>query len=98
MITPRQRQIFLEISQRRVCGLWPYCGCHDTLAQWKRDIVDDDESVLSSDQLEWAETAIFISLACISAHCPDKKTKAYAKRQLEDKFWEKQWSMSIREQ
>lgn len=80
------------------CELWPNCGCYETLALWKRNIVDDQESLWRKDELEWAESAIFISLACMVKHCPDKGIRAYAKRQLQDRFWDRQWSMSIREQ
>jgi hypothetical protein len=82
----------------RLCSVWPNCSCYETLALWKKNLIDDEDSVWRPDQLEWAETAIFITLACIERHCPDRGMRVYAKRQLEDKFWDRQWSMSIREQ
>ena len=82
----------------RYCSLWPNCGCYETLAQWKKNIVDDQETIWRPDQLEWAETSIFISLACMERHCPDRAMRVYARGQLKDRFWDRQWSMSIREQ
>jgi hypothetical protein len=68
------------------------------LAQWKKNIVDDEETIWSLEQLDWAETAIFITLACMERHCPDPSMRAYAKGQLQDQFWNRQKSMSIMEQ
>jgi len=47
------------------------------------------------EQLEWAETTIFLSLTCIAKFCPDIAMKQYARRQLEDTFWSKQKALSV---
>jgi len=47
------------------------------------------------DSLEWAETSIFITLACVGRYCPDPIVKAWAKQQLKDKFWQRQNAMGI---
>jgi hypothetical protein len=87
-------QIFREMLAGEVCQLWPRCGCHETLSRWLYDL-NDDERVWPRDVLEWAETTIFISLACTARHCPDPVVKAYAVEQLRDKFWDRQKAMGM---
>ena len=87
-----------RFREEKVCSVWPECGCYETLALWKKNIVDDQESIWRPDELDWAETTIFISLACMAKHCPDPRMRVFAKRHLEKPFWDRQWSLSIREQ
>jgi hypothetical protein len=85
-------QMLRERFAGEVCQLWPRCGCHETLRRWLYDL-NDAERVWPRDVLEWAETSIFISLACVARHCPDPVVKAYAAGQLRDKFWDHQRAM-----
>ena len=80
--------------QRRGCTLWPLCSCHDTLAKW-RDDLSDEEKIWQMDALAWAETSIFITLACVSKYCPDPAMKLYAKHQLSKRFWNRQKAMGL---
>jgi hypothetical protein len=76
------------------CALWPDCGCSETLEKWGRDL-SNQERIWPMDLLEWAETSIFITLACVGRYCPDPMVKAWAKQQLKDKFWQRQKAMGI---
>ena len=84
-----------EILNRKQCDLWPECGCHETLAQWAHDL-RDEKRIWPMELLEWGETTIFISLACVAKFCPDRAMKAYAKRQLHDEFWDYQKALSVK--
>ena len=77
----------------RECELWGNCSCFWTLELWGR-LLQDENKTWFMDELEWGETTLFISLACIAKHCPNQESKAYAQRQLEDKYWAKQKAMS----
>jgi len=76
------------------CTLWPECACHETLEKWASDL-SDEEKIWDMDVLAWAETSIFITLACISKYCPDPTMKIYAKHQLSKRFWDRQKSMGL---
>jgi hypothetical protein len=84
-----------EILNRKQCDLWPECGCHETLAQWAHDL-SEEKRIWPIELLEWSETTIFISLACVAKFCPDRAMKAYAKRQLQDEFWDHQKALSVK--
>jgi hypothetical protein len=87
------RMLQKRLNQRH-CELWPECGCHETLAKWANDL-SDEEKIWPMDLFEWAETSIFITLACVARYCPDPATKLYAKEQLQKGFWDRQKSMGI---
>jgi hypothetical protein len=88
----RGARMLQEVLKDQVCQLWPSCGCHQTLKRWLYDLNDEDR-IWPKDVLEWAETSIFISLACVAHHCPDPVVKAYAVEQLWDDFWDEQRAM-----
>jgi len=66
------RMLQKRLNQRH-CELWPECGCHETLAKWANDL-SDEEKIWPMDLFEWAETSIFITLACVARYCPDPAT------------------------
>jgi hypothetical protein len=63
------------------CELWPACSCHPTLAAWSRKL-DDPNYKWDLDELDWAEQSMFITLHCVSAHCPISKIRYWAKMEL----------------
>jgi hypothetical protein len=73
----------------RECRRWPDCHCHATLLLWAANLQDEGQT-FEPGELEWAETAIFMSLACIMKRCPDREMKAYARSQLRDSYWDRQ--------
>jgi len=83
---------------KKVCNLWPSCSCYSTLELWARELQDGEreKTIYKFEQLEWAETTIFLSLACIGKFCPDIAMKMYARRQLEDTFWSRQKALSVK--
>jgi len=93
-MTPTQREIAERMLKSKTCLLWPRCGCHETLKRWIYNLNDIDR-VWAMEVLECAESLIFISLACVSHHCPDRVVKAYARGQLRDKFWDRQKAMGV---
>jgi|SRR6516162_3483690 hypothetical protein len=95
-MTPTEKaiQIYRERVNAKHCELWPDCGCHETLAKWGNDL-SDEERTWPMDVLAWAETSIFITLACVARYCPDKGIKAWAKQQLSDRWWDRQKSIGI---
>jgi hypothetical protein len=93
-MTKETMETLRRMLETKVCGLWPECGCYHTLVRWQENL-RDEERVWEPEQLEWAETTIFFSLACVARHCPDPVTKAYAKGQLRKRFWDRQKSMCI---
>jgi hypothetical protein len=76
------------------CTIWPHCGCHETLAKYASEL-SEEEKIWDTEVLAWAETSIFITLACIGRYCPDLAMKLYAKQQLTKGFWDRQKSMGI---
>jgi len=90
----RAEQIISKRLNAKYCELWPECGCYETLGKWAHDL-GDEQRLWESDLLEWAETSIFITLACVGRYCPDPIVKAWAKQQLKDQFWQRQKSMGI---
>jgi len=70
------------------------CGCCETLEKWAKDL-SDEERIWDMEMLEWCETSIFITLACVERYCPDPIVKAWAKQQLRDKWWDRQKAMGI---
>jgi hypothetical protein len=93
-MTPAQREIAETILNRKTCELWPCCGCYETLTKWGNDL-SNEERIWPTDLLEWAETSIFITLACVAKYCPDPATKAYAQQQLRARFWDRQKAMGV---
>jgi hypothetical protein len=65
-----------------------------TLLLWAANLQDEGMTFKPGD-LEWAQTTIFLSLACMTKRCPDRRMKAYAKEQLRDQFWLKQKANGI---
>ena len=63
------------------CLLWPDCACEKNLVHWQRELWDDERS-FTLEQIEAAEEVIFLTVACVSVHCPDPVIKAYGQRQL----------------
>jgi len=76
------------------CGLWPECSCYSTIEHWAKQL-SDEEKIWDMEVLEWAETSVFITLACCAHYCPDPVVKGWAKSQLKDKFWRRQKSLGI---
>jgi hypothetical protein len=70
-----------ELLKEDECSLWPDCACHDNLIKWQEALTDEDRT-FSPEQIEWAEEVLFATVACVSAHCPDPKVKAYSAIQL----------------
>lgn len=95
-MTPTEKaiRIYRERVDAKYCRLWPDCGCYETLAKWGDDL-SDEERIWPIDLLAWAETSIFITLACVARYCPDPAVKAYAKQQLRDRFWDRQKSLGV---
>jgi hypothetical protein len=93
----KSEQVARMVRQRlnqQSCELWPLCGCHETLAKYA-DELSDEGKVWDPEVLAWAETSIFITLACVSRYCPDLETRLYAIRQLQDKWWDRQKAMGL---
>ena len=90
----RAEQILSKRLNAKHCELWPECGCHETLEKWAHDF-SDEQRIWPMDLLEWAETSIFITLACVGRYCPDPIVKAWAKQQLRDKWWDRQKAMGV---
>jgi len=90
----RAEQIISKRLNAKYCELWPHCGCAETLDKWGKDL-SDEKRLWPTDLLDWAETSIFINLACVARYCPDPVVKAWAKQQLQDQFWQRQKSMGI---
>jgi hypothetical protein len=76
------------------CELRPDCGCCETLEKWGNDL-SDDKRIWDVEVLDWAETSIFITLACVERYCPDPIVKGWARQQLKDRFWQRQKAMGI---
>ena len=81
---------------RKECGKWPNCDCYSCLANWGKQLGDDEQS-WELDYLEAVEDLVFVSLCCVERRCPDKIVRDFAKEQLRKEFWDRQWSKSIRE-
>jgi len=71
------------------CQRWPHCDCQSSLDRWRNELSDPDR-VWEPEMLEWAETDIFLSLSCMSHHCPGPLMRAYAIEQLSDPYWIRQ--------
>ena len=84
-----KRKLALWMLRRRVCLVWPNCRCAVSLEKWAQDL-EDECRVWEPNELQWIETDIFLSLACISEHCPDIEMKIYAKGQLTRPYWNRQ--------
>jgi hypothetical protein len=83
-----------ERLNAKECELWPLCGCCETLGRWAQEL-SDEEKIWDLEVLSWAETNIFITLACVERYCPDPIVKAWAKQQLKDKWWDRQKDMGV---
>jgi len=96
-MTPAQKaaQIANARLNAKSCGLWPACGCYETLAKWAIDL-SDEERTFDLEVLEAGEVNIFISLCCVAKYCPDQQTKIYARRQLLKPFWNTQKELSVK--
>ena len=92
--TVRAEQIISKRLNAKHCELWPECSCYETLDKWAYDL-SDEQRIWPINLLEWAETSIFITLACVARYCPDPTVKAWAKQQLKDQFWQRQKAMGI---
>jgi len=90
----RAEQIISKRLNVKHCELWPECSCYEILGKWAHDL-GDEQRIWPIDLLEWAETSIFITLACVGRYCPDPIVKAWAKQQLKDQFWQRQKAMGI---
>jgi len=88
------KRMLHERLNAKHCELWPACGCCETLEKWAKDL-SDEERIWDMEMLEWCETSIFITLACVERYCPDPIVKAWAKQQLRDKWWDRQKAMGI---
>jgi hypothetical protein len=69
------------------CQFWPDCTCHETLKHWQ-DVLPNNR--FSFEALQWAETAIFLALSCVEAHCPSRKHREFAQVQLLNPWWDRQ--------
>jgi hypothetical protein len=83
------REEALRMLREKQCSRWPECDCYATLLLWAANF-HDEGMTFEPAELEWAETAIFMSLACIMKRCPDREMKAYARDQLRDSYWDRQ--------
>jgi hypothetical protein len=81
-MTPGERaaELLKERLRNKRCQLWPACSCYEQLLQWRKNLIDDDETIWRLDQLEWMETSIFVCLACVVKYCPDKVVRASARK------------------
>jgi hypothetical protein len=57
------------------CGLWPSCVCGD---KWRFF----QDAPLEAYEGPGAEPILEATLACVSAHCPDRRFRAHATVQL----------------
>jgi hypothetical protein len=78
-----------RLINARTCTLWPDCSCYHTLTHWERQLANDELS-WTVPELAWAETAIYFSLSCAAAHCPDQAVKAYCQDQLANSWFDRQ--------
>jgi hypothetical protein len=69
------------------CQFWPHCHCNSILIHWQHSLEDRDWPI---SDLKWAETAIFLALSCVEAHCPSQKHRAFAQVQLLNPWWDLQ--------
>jgi hypothetical protein len=89
-------QLAAAMLRRKVCADWPNCNCYSYLALWAKNL-QDEEKLWDIEDLLIAEEMIFVTLACVEHRCPDKEIRTFAKQQLREPFWERQWSKAIRE-
>ena len=83
-------QILLnKILNAKKCNLWPECACNKTLAHWQRQLLTNSYP-WTFESLSWADTSIFITLACVAERCPSRKVKTYAQMQLLNPWWDRQ--------
>jgi len=78
-----------KLLHAKRCALWPHCGCHSTLVHWQNKLTNDYKG-WSPEQLQWAETSIFITLSCVANRCPNRKIKTWAMMQLLNPWWDGQ--------
>src|SRR5947209_5928478 len=81
-----REQLIQQLLKEKRCGLWPDCSCHQTLLHWQAQLPNEDIT-WTFNQLSWAETTIYLTLECVSAHCPDPKVRQYATFQLLSPWW-----------
>lgn len=92
-------EILLRLS-RNQCAEYPSCNCVSFLWLWANLLSDEDKVWNRKDlreDLRIAEDMIFIKLCCLLRCCPDDEDRHYAKEQLREPFWKRQWAKSIRE-
>jgi len=70
--------------QNQEYTLFPNCACHDNLVHF--------QTALETEHYTWPQIqsiahVIATNLTCVSMHCPDPETRAWAERQLLDPFW-----------
>jgi hypothetical protein len=78
-----------RLLHSRDCTLWPTCACFQHLTHWQKQLYNE-ELFWTIEQLAWAETAIFLSLSCAAAHCPDQEIKSYCQKQLTASWFDRQ--------
>src|SRR5262249_13673696 len=86
--------LWLRGGMNKGCTFYSWCGWYETLRLWGQNLSED--RIWPRDTLDAAECLIFISLACLSRHCPDMAIRAYAREQLRDRYWDRQRAMGIR--
>jgi hypothetical protein len=84
----------LRMLRAKQCRRWPECDCYATLLLWAANL-QDEGTTWEPEELEWAQTTIFLSLACMTKRCPDERMKAYAREQLKDRYWDRQKGLGI---
>ena len=80
--------------QNNRCSLWPSCACYQQLAIYGKEL-QDETKVWPLDELAIAEMIIFVNLACIKDHCPDRRMREFAKWHLRHPFWARQKKLGI---
>jgi hypothetical protein len=71
------------------CTLWPECGCRWLLERYANLLLDDD-TIWSLEDLEVGEDMIFVTLCCVQKYCPDPRIRQSIKQQLRKSFWIRQ--------
>jgi hypothetical protein len=66
---------------RGTCYEWPECCCGEKWRYWDQPTAPGAPP-LSDERFEWALLDIAAMLACISAHCWDRRQRQHCARQL----------------
>jgi hypothetical protein len=78
-----------KLLHSKHCDFYPDCVCNQTLCHWQ-DKLSEDAMNWEITHLAWAETSIFLALSCVAYRCPERRVKAWAQRQLLNKYWNRQ--------